>query len=106
MRQHFDAPAWAEANHVALSPLSFLKRAEIVHATRSATTCDDVTHTWGQVGQRCRAVAAALTARGIGLGDCVSVLAANGPELFELHYAVPLTGANEPEVLELLQGLA
>ncbi len=52
-----------------------------------------MTHSWGQVGQRCRAVAAALAARGIGRGDSVSVLAANGPELFELHYAVPLTGA-------------
>lgn len=93
MRQHFEAPTWAEANHVALSPLSFLKRAEIVHATRPATTCGDVTRTWGQVSQRCRAAAGALTARGIGRGDTVSVLATNGPELFELHYAVPLTGA-------------
>lgn len=45
MRQHFEAPTWVEANHVALSPLSFLKRAEIVHVTRPATTCCDVTHT-------------------------------------------------------------
>lgn len=93
MRQHFEAAAWASANHVALSPLSFLKRAEFVHAARPATTCGAVTHSWGQVGQRCRAVAAALAARGIGRGDTVSVLAANGPELFELHFAVPLTGA-------------
>jgi fatty-acyl-CoA synthase len=93
MRQHFDAPDWAPANHVALSPLSFLKRAEITYATRPATTSGDVTRSWRQVAHRCRSVAGALAARGIGRGDTVSVLAQNGPELFELHYAVPLTGA-------------
>lgn len=34
-----------------------------------------------------------LRARGVGLGDTVSVLCPNIPELFELHYAVPLAGA-------------
>lgn len=93
MRDNYDAPPFVAANHVALSPLSFLKRAATVHANRPATTCGAVTRTWAEIGTRCRAVAAALAARGIGPGDTVSVLAANGPELFELHYAVPLLGA-------------
>lgn len=92
MRAHFESPSWQDANHVALSPLSFLKRAERVYAARPATTCGETTRSWSEVGRRCRAVAAGLAARGVGIGDTVAVLAPNGPELFELHYAVPLAG--------------
>ncbi len=93
MHAHYTAAAPVAANHVPLSPLSFLERAEVVYATHPATTYGDITQTWAQVGQRVRAVAAGLAARGIGLGDTVSVLSPNRPELFELHYAVPLVGA-------------
>jgi fatty-acyl-CoA synthase len=93
MKQHYDAPARDPANHVALSPLSFLKRAETVYADRPAVTYGAVHRTWGETGVRCRSVAAGLKAMGIGPGDTVSVLSPNIPELFELHYAVPLLGA-------------
>ena len=93
MKLHFDAPSRDVANHVALSPLSFLKRAETVYANRPAVTYGDTQRTWGQTGARCRSVAAGLTAMGVGPGDTVSVLAPNIPELFDLHYAVPLLGA-------------
>jgi fatty-acyl-CoA synthase len=93
MRAQFETPSWQQANHVALSPLSFLKRAESVYPGRPASSCGEITRTWGEVGIRCRAVAAALAQRGVAHGDTVAVLAANGPELFELHYAVPLLGA-------------
>lgn len=93
MKQHFDAPMRDAANYVALSPLSFLKRAETVYSTRPAVTYGDIRRTWGQTGARCRAVAAGLAAIGVRPGDTVSVLSPNIPELFELHYAVPLLGA-------------
>ncbi|MGL4236184.1 AMP-binding protein [Tabrizicola sp.] len=93
MRTHFEAAAQTAANHVTLSPLSFLQRAEMVYANRPATSFGGVTRSWAEVGARVRAVAAALMARGVGLGDTVSVLSPNRPELFELHYAVPLAGA-------------
>ena len=93
MRAHFDEPQPGAANHMALSPLSFLHRAATVYADVPATTLGDVTHSWAQVGRRVRSVAAALAGRGIGLGDTVSVLSPNRPELFELDYAVPLAGA-------------
>lgn len=93
MHAHFEALPANAANHVPLTPLSFLSRAEQVYATRTATIYGDVHRTWAEVGQRVRSVAAALAARGIGLGDVVSVLAPNRPEMFELHYAVPLAGA-------------
>ena len=79
MRAHFDAPQWGEANHVALSPLSFLQRAAIVYGNLPASTFGGVTRTWAEVALRVRSVAAGLAARGIGLGDTVSVLAPNRP---------------------------
>ncbi|MBZ9996188.1 AMP-binding protein [Mesorhizobium sp. BH1-1-4] len=93
MHQHYDAPLRDAANHVALSPLSFLKRAETVYATRPAVTYGDIRRTWGETGARCRSVAAGLAAMGVGKGDTICVLCPNIPELFELHYAVPLLGA-------------
>ncbi|MGV8952353.1 MAG: AMP-binding protein [Cypionkella sp.] len=93
MRAHYEAAPKTLANFVALSPLSFLERAAGVYADRPATSYLDVTRSWSEVGARVRAVAAALTARGVGLGDTVSVLAPNRPEMFELHYAVPMAGA-------------
>jgi fatty-acyl-CoA synthase len=93
MKQHYDAPQRDTANHVALSPLSFLKRAETVHAAHPAVTYGSIRRTWAQTGARCRAVAAGLARLGVRPGDTVSVLSPNIPELFELHYAVPLLGA-------------
>jgi len=93
MQQHYVSPMRAAANHVALSPLSFLKRAETVYANLPAVTYGDIRRTWGETGTRCRRVAAGLAAMGIGTGDTIAVLAPNIPELFELHYAVPLSGA-------------
>ncbi len=93
MQQHFDAQLRDQANHVALSPLSFLKRAETVYTNRPAVTYGEIHRTWGEAGARCRSVAAGLIAMGIAHGDTVAVLSPNIPELFELHYAVPLSGA-------------
>lgn len=107
MKQHYDVFPPDAANYVALSPLSFLKRAETVYAALPAVTYGEIRRTWAQTGARCRSVAAGLAAMGVGQGDTVSVLSPNIPELFELHYAVPLLGAVlntvntrlEPEVL-------
>ena len=93
MKEHFDALPRTAANHVALSPLSFLTRAAAVYGDREATVYGQTRRSWAEVHDRCRAVAAGLKALGIGLGDTVSVLAPNIPETFELHYAVPMTGA-------------
>ena len=42
---------------------------------------------------RCRRLASALSARGIGRGDTVAVMAPNMPAMFEAHFGVPMTGA-------------
>ena len=93
MREHFESMEMAAANHVPLSPISFLSRAEDIHGARGAHVYGSVRRTWGEVGDRVRRIANALTARGIGQGDTVAVLCPNIPELAELHFAVPLAGA-------------
>lgn len=59
MNQHYDTPLRDAANHVALSPLSFLKRAEAVYAAYPAVTYGSIRRSWAQTGARCRAVATA-----------------------------------------------
>ena len=93
MQEHFDAFAPGAANHVPLSPVSFLKRAAVVHPDHVATVQGDVRRTWGEVHDRVRRFAGGLTARGIGVGDTVTVIAPNLPEMFEAHFAVPMAGA-------------
>jgi len=93
MQQEYEAAGFSAANHVSLSPLSFLKRAACVYRGRPAVTYGAITRDWGSFATRCRAVATGLGQLGITRGDTVSVLSPNIPELFELHFAVPLAGA-------------
>ena len=93
MQEHFDVPTQNAANFVPLSPVSFLNRAALVHAEDTAAVHGDIRRTWAEVSNRVRRVAGGLIARGIRKGQTVSVIAPNIPELYELHYAVPMCGA-------------
>lgn len=93
MREHFEELKFNPANHVPLSPVSFLKRASAVYCDHPAWTYGDEQCTWRDMALRCRSVAGALLMRGIKPGDTVSVISPNIPQLFELHYAVPMSGA-------------
>lgn len=92
MRHHFEALQKAPANHVPLSPLSFLRRAESLHGARTAVIYGDIRRSWAETVMRIRSVANGLSGLGIQKGDTVSVLCPNIPELFELHFALPMTG--------------
>ena len=81
------------ANHVPLSPLSFLKRTAKVYPDKPAIRHGRRTITYAQFHDRVRRFAGALLRAGVGRGDTVSVLAPNVPALLEAHYAVPLAGA-------------
>jgi fatty-acyl-CoA synthase len=81
------------ANFVPLSPLSFIERTKDVYPNYSAIIYGDKTYTWLETYNRCLKFASALEKHGIGLGDTVSIIAANTPELFEAHYSIPMTGA-------------
>ncbi len=49
-------------------------------------------YTWAESYARMRRLASALTKAGYGIGDTVSVIAANTPEMFEAHSGVPMAG--------------
>ena len=81
------------ANFVALSPLSYIERAAQVYPQRCAVVYGERRQTWAQTYERCRRLAGALAARGIGPGDTVAVMLPNVPAMFEAHFGVPMTGA-------------
>ncbi len=91
----YDGPELArcEANHAALSPVSFLKRVERVHPELPAQIHGSIRRNWGEVAERCRRLASALARRGIGKGDTVALVAPNIPEALECALAVPMLGA-------------
>jgi len=81
------------ANHMALTPLSFLDRAAAVWPDKVAVIHGSARTSYREFGRRCRRLASALSRLGIGPGDTVSVLAPNIPALLEAHYGVPMAGA-------------
>jgi len=82
-----------EANHVPLSPMSFLKRAAQVYPQRDAVIYGERRYSYGQLHQRSRALASALERVGVQPGERVAILAPNVPEMLEAHYGVPGAGA-------------
>jgi fatty-acyl-CoA synthase len=81
------------ANHLAMSPLSFLERSALVHPQRLAVVHGPLRQTWTQTYARCRQLADALRQRGIGLGDTVAVMLPNTPPMVEAHFGIPMAGA-------------
>jgi fatty-acyl-CoA synthase len=81
------------ANHAALSPVSFLRRAADTWPAKIAVRHGDAAWTYRQFEARCRRLASALARRGIGRGDTVAIIAPNVPAMLEAHYAVPGLGA-------------
>ena len=88
--QHLDK---VPANHHVLTPISFLERSASVYPNKTAVIHGERRHTYAEMLARCRALAGALAARGVGAGDTVSIMAANVPEMLEAHYGVPMCGA-------------
>jgi len=81
------------ANFTPLTPLTFLERAAAVYPQRIATVHGPLRRTWAETYRRCRQLASALQRRGIGLGDTVAIMLPNLPEMFEVHFGVPMSGA-------------
>ena len=82
-----------KANFVPLTPITFLERTSDIYPNYEAVIYKKRIYTWKQVYERCIKFASALEKHGIKLGDTVSIMAPNIPELFEAHYSVPMTGA-------------
>ncbi|ALE57255.1 AMP-binding protein [Paraburkholderia sp. RL17-368-BIF-A] len=81
------------ANHVPLTPLTFLDRTADVYPQRTAIIHGEFRQTWATTRERCYRLASALVQLGIEPGDTVSIIAPNTPAMLEAHFGVPLSGA-------------
>ncbi len=81
------------ANHVALTPLSFLQRAAQVFPDHPAVVYGAHRVDYRQYHARCSRLASALAARGVRPGDVVATLMPNIPAQAEAHFGVPACGA-------------
>lgn len=81
------------ANFQPLTPLSFLARSAAVFPDQLAIVNGDQRFTYREFYARCRRLASALAARGLGKGDTVSVMLANTPAMLEAHYGIPMAKA-------------
>jgi fatty-acyl-CoA synthase len=81
------------ANHQPLTPLTYLSRAALIFPDHPAIVHGDLKRTYRDFYTRSRQLASALSKRGIGRGDTVSVMLANTPAMLECHYGVPMCKA-------------
>ncbi|MCT4654602.1 MAG: acyl-CoA synthetase [Cohaesibacter sp.] len=81
------------ANHIPLSPITFLERSARIHPDHTAWIHGNSRKSYGEFYDRCRQFASALSKRGLGKGDVVSVMLPNVPSMLEAHYGVPMVGA-------------
>src|SRR5215469_17153179 len=65
------------ANYVPLTPLGFLQRSAAVFPDRAAVVYGERHYSWREAYHRCRQLAAALAAQGVGRGDTVALMAPN-----------------------------
>lgn len=81
------------ANYTPLSPLSLLRKAAEVHPRQPAMVHGERRLAWAEVHTRCRRLASALQAWGIGRGDTVAAMLPNTPAMVELHFGPAMLGA-------------
>ncbi|OCR22875.1 acyl-CoA synthetase [Pseudomonas syringae] len=81
------------ANHIALTPLSFIERTAATYPDYPAVIHGAIRRTWAQTYTRCRQLASALSQRGVGEGDTVAVMLPNIPAMLDVHFGVPMLGA-------------
>ncbi|KAL9275130.1 Butanoate--CoA ligase AAE1-like protein [Drosera capensis] len=81
------------ANHVPLTPISFLERSAVVYADRPALFYGHVSFTWREALERCKRLASGLANLGVSYGDVVAALIPNIPAMYEMHFGVPMAGA-------------
>ena len=81
------------ANYAPLTPLSFIERTASVYPCRQSVIHGARRFSWSETYSRCRRLASALQARGVGRGETVAVMLSNTPEMVECHFGVPMAGA-------------
>ena len=81
------------ANHVPLSPVSFVERSAEVFGDLESVVHGRRRYRWKETRDRAARLAAALASFGVGRGTTVSAMLHNTPEMVEAHYAVPALNA-------------
>ena len=81
------------ANYAPLTPLSFIERTAAVYPSKLSVIHGNKKFTWSETYVRCCRLASALSKRGIGPGDTISIMGSNTPEMYEANFGVPMTGA-------------
>lgn len=83
------------SNSSPLTVLGFLDRAAAVYGDSPSLLHDTTTHTWSETHSRCLRVASTLSSSSLGInrGQVVSVIGPNVPSVYELQFAVPMSGA-------------
>jgi fatty-acyl-CoA synthase len=82
-----------DANHVALTPLSHLRRAAALFPEKLAIVDRARRFSYGDYHARASRLASALATAGVGPGDVVATLLPNTLAQAEAHWGVPATGA-------------
>ena len=82
-----------EANHIALTPISFLSRTADIYPDRTAVIYGNLRYSWAEIYDRAVRLASALVKAGIKPGEVVTVMAPNVPAMFEAHFGVAMAGA-------------
>ncbi|CAN6178295.1 unnamed protein product [Urochloa humidicola] len=93
-----DGTTLCAANHVPLTPISFLEHAALVYPDRPAIVVASAPgsappRTWRETRARCLRLAAGLAGLGVARHDVVAVFAQNIPAMCELHFGIPMAGA-------------
>lgn len=84
------------SNSTPLTVLGFLDRAASVYGDcPSILHTTNTVHTWSETHNRCLRIASALASSSLGInrGQVVSVVGPNVPSVYELQFAVPMSGA-------------
>ncbi|HSM42785.1 MAG TPA: acyl-CoA synthetase [Afifellaceae bacterium] len=81
------------ANYQPLTPLTFLERSAQVFPDHTAIVHGSQRISYADFYSRAKCLASALSKRGIGKGDTVSVMLSNTPPMLFAHYGVPMIGA-------------
>ncbi|XP_058185508.1 2-methylpropanoate--CoA ligase CCL4-like [Rhododendron vialii] len=83
-----------QSNSCPLTPITFLERAATVYGDCPSLVHNSTVYTWSQTHRRCLQLASSIaTVCGVKRGHVVSVVAPNTPAMYELHFAVPMSGA-------------
>ncbi|ESQ27396.1 hypothetical protein EUTSA_v10018371mg [Eutrema salsugineum] len=83
------------SNSSPLTVLGFLERAASVYGDSPSLLHTTTTHTWSETHSRCLRIASTLSSSSLGInrGQVVSVIGPNVPSVYELQFAVPMSGA-------------